>query len=106
MHLFYFHHEDDCASCDYFGNDDLCGKNKKKKHGFITILMSDETELQCEILDYHDYDDKQYMILKHPNGIMKLFYEMIRSGNGEVTVSEIKNKDELNKVRSSYYQKF
>jgi uncharacterized protein YrzB (UPF0473 family) len=79
-----------------------CGGHHHKQPQTLTLLMEDDTELTCRILNYVNHNDQTYILLLHPNEKSVMIYRFIKNADGSVFLDDITDEEEFNAVANIY----
>lgn len=88
--------EHDHCDCEH---DDCDCENE-----LITIVLDDDTELQCSVIGIFPVDDKEYIALLPENDDEILMYRYNETDNEDgIELALIESDDEFDKVEDTFY---
>lgn len=71
----------------------------------IDLLLDDGTSMTCDVIGIFELDDVAYIALAEPEEENILFY-IYEEDNGELFLSNIKNKETYEEVVDTFYELF
>lgn len=88
--------ECDPCECDHNHDDE----------SFMTLVLENDTELKCSVLDIFDVEDKEYIALLPVGEDEVLLYEYIEKDDESFDLKNIASDEEFEKVENAFFQLF
>ena len=83
----------------------MIDKNILKRHEIMTLTLENDVEMKCQILTLLEADGKEYLALlpevREDDGEVYL-YGVIQTGEDELELSDITDKEELEKALDAF----
>lgn len=99
----------DHDNCDCSGNcNEGCGcgcghdHDHEGDHDYVTLVLEDDSELQCPIIDIFDIEEQDYIALLHPVDETVLLYRFADYEDGTIEIDTIEDEAEFERVSSTF----
>ncbi len=96
-------HEDKCNCNNHGGgcSDHECGCSERE-HDCITLVLEDDTVLECPIIDTFIINEQSYIALLHPDNQQALIYRFEENDDESLNLDIIDDDDEFNLVTKTF----
>ncbi len=95
------HHEEAHEGCGCGNHEGGCGHHHHEPQK-LTLILEDNSELTCEILNYVKHNDKTFIVLQHPESKAFMIYEFLQQPDGSVGLDNIKDEEEFKQVQQMF----
>ena len=99
-------HDHECCCGGDHGHDHECGCGGGCGHDhgqkFVTLVMEDNSELQCPVIDIFELSGKSYIALFHPVEEAVLLLRLFEHEDGTIDIGEITDDDEFELVSKTF----
>lgn len=94
-------HNDDCCEC---GCDNDCDHNHDSQT--MTLVLDDNTELKCTVIDIFDVGDKSYIALLPIGDDEVLLYQYVETEDDGFDLLNIETDEEFKEVEEAFFELF
>ena len=97
-------HEHECGCGQDHENECGCGCGCGHEHGqrYVTLVMDDDTEVECPIIDIFEIEEKSYIALFHPVEESVLLLRLYVHEDNTIDVGEILDDEEFELVAKTF----
>ena len=99
------HHEGGCG-CNHNHHEGGCGCHHEHEEEFMTLLLDNDTEVKCSVIDIFDVEDKEYIALLPVGEDEVLLYQYIEDDNENFELKNIETDEEFEKVEEAFFSLF
>lgn len=109
-------HEHGCGGSHSHNHEHGCcgSHNHNHEHGccdeleeeFMTLLLDNDTEVKCSVIDIFEVEDKEYIALLPVGEDEVLLYQYIEKTDEEFELKNIETDEEFEKVEKAFFELF
>ncbi len=104
------HHEHNGGCCgEHHGHnhESGCGcHNHDHEEEFMTLLLDNDTEVKCSVIDIFEAEDKEYIALLPVGEDEVLLYQYIEDDEENFELKNIETDEEFEKVEEAFFELF
>ena len=84
--------------------DCCCGHDHEHEHQFMTLVLEDDTELECAVIGIFDVDDNSYIALLPTGEEEVMLYRYIEEDEENFELENIGDDQEFEKVENTFFE--
>lgn len=97
-----------CGGHDHSHAHEGCGcgghDHNHQGHDVVTLLLDDDTEIKCPVIDLFEMDSQEYIALLHPVDQIAMLYRFTELDEDEIEIEPIKDDAEFKAVSEVFMQ--
>lgn len=94
------HESEGCGCSSEHGEGCGCGHNHGQQT--ITLLLEDDTEITCPIIDLFEINEQEYIALFHPIEETALLYRFFEMEDGSIEIESLLSDEEYDLVSKTF----
>lgn len=96
------HESEGCGCGGDHGDGCGCGHDHGHGHQTVTLLLDDDTELTCPVLDLFEINEQEYIALFHPVDETALLYRFHEHEDGGIEIESLSSDEEFDLVSKTF----
>ena len=98
-------HGEGCCSHEHHHHEhDDCCCGHEHEHQFMTLVLDDDTEMECAVIGIFDVDDKSYIALLPTGEEEVMLYRYIEEDDENFSLENIEDDTEFENVENVFFE--
>ena len=98
-------HEGCCGGHHEHNHEGCCGHHEHEEE-LMTLLLDNDTEIKCSVIDIFEVEDKEYIALLPVGEDEVLLYQYIENDDESFELKNIETEEEFEKIEDAFFELF